>query len=296
MASGEEFTLAESLETKKAVWNITLPADFPTPVPDKLAAQPSNEFLLYVILCICAIIFVIVSILLICFCYHRRPQGASEIHQKPTSQETRATSVSGLDCANTNSGLEPSSLPSARYGQEFGDTMHTSLPAKKECFVDTMQLDSSGGSVKIVERHGDNNEAAGLLTHGSMWSESPVSRVDTYSIPSNSYNNRDNYSSGSSEVGATGGVTFPTDANGHPRAWFVPLNEMCEESGVRHSGIMMPGDLRFTAIPSTKKTLKKSESSHAKLQTSHYSSEKLSKWALREGRPVVVVPDSNDKL
>ena len=257
-----------------------------------ITSQEKNILLL--ILFLCGIILIIVFMIFTFLCCQK---------YKPKNQQTKSTSTTGLNIITqprqcSSKSLIATTVEGNTTGNQLSNTFSFQTSSKDK--------NSSQISEKIV--NDDKNEYSTLLSTSEreqFWSGSPLN----CSFLSNDLHPL-SLKSTDLDAGLYKSVSssFPTDVKGHPRAWFVPFEEMVNmpfnnnkldsQSHVDKNENTAESSLRLKPVGQKNSKLKKSESSQAKLETFPLNGNisYTSKWDKREERPVLVVSPTSNKF
>jgi len=270
------------------------------------------DTLLYAILCVSCLSFLVLIFIVLWF-YLKRLNVSKSQNLSP-NKLSKSTSITGLESYTQNQSLQDFRSDALSLEESnFDGGHHVKMRNRKKDAIELKNLKTENQS---------NNESSDLISplmEGSMWTESPVNRDDSLSLMSNinsassgkliiektSRNSLDLKAPLSNNSSGDIVSSFPVDGNGHPRAWFVPLDEMCQSS-VRHSTVNPTSSLVYKCFNKEgeqhKATISKSESSYAQLEGLSFDSiasdkhlMKNTKWNCKESRPVVYVENMMNK-
>jgi len=253
-----------------------------------------DKNILLLILFLCGVILIMVFMIFIFICCQK---------YKPQHQQTRSTSTTGLHFITQPQQCSSNSLIATTVeGNTTGNQLSNTF---------SFQTSSKGkNNSQILEKtvNEEKNEYSTLLSTSEreqFWSGSPLN----CSLLSNDLHPL-SLKSTDLDAGLYKSVSssFPTDGKGHPRAWFVPFEEMVNipfnnnkfDSQACFDKNEKTAESSFRLKPVGQKVskLKKSESSQAKLESFplNRNISYTSKWEKREERPVLVVSPTSNKF
>lgn len=253
-----------------------------------------DKNILFLILILCGVILILVIMIFLIVCCQK---------YKPLTRQTRSTSTTGLHSFTQNL---PGSSNSLVATTVEGFTTGNQLSNTKS--FQSNSKDKSNSQILETVINEDKNEYSALLStsgHEQFWSGSPLN----CSFVSNDLQPL-SLKSTDLDAGLYKSVSssFPTDRKGHPRAWFVPFEEMVNiplnnsnfvsqaHESVKKTSAESSFSLKKVLQQNSK--IKKSESSQAKLESLplRKNINYISKWDKREQRPVLIVSSTSNKI